>query len=106
MTIETDAIDVPTNGKVRVPWGVIVAVLWGLFLGLLTWTAQREMDRNELRLVTLEQRDAEKENAITVLRTLRPEDRQLIEEIRQQLNEQGKLLAQIAVRVGVQEAHQ
>lgn len=99
-----DVLEVRTNGRVRIPWGAIVVVLWGLFIGLLTWTAQREMDRNELRLVTLEDRDAEKENAITILRTLRPEDRQLIEAIQKEQTEQGKILARIAARLGIEDA--
>lgn len=101
---EAEAIEVRTNGRIKIPWAAVVVVLWGLFVSLLTWTANREMDRNEARLSTLEDRDAEKENAITILRTLRPEDRQLIEAIQREQSEQGKILARIAARLGIEDA--
>lgn len=99
-----ETIEVRSNGRVKISWSAVVVVLWGLLVGLITWTAQREIERSENRLSVLEHRDAEKENAITILRTLRPEDRQLIEAIQAEQREQGRVLAQIAARLGIQEA--
>lgn len=106
----SDAVDIQTNGKIRVPWGVIVTVLWGLLLGLSTWTAQRELSRSDDRISALELRDDERSNQVTVLQTLRPEDKaaiQALSESQRRLEMDTAILkmnvARIMAKLGVEE---
>lgn len=105
-----DFVDINTNGKVRIPWGVIVTVLWGLLLGLSTWTAQRELSRSDERISALELRDNERSNQVTVLQTLRPEDKaaiQALAESQRRIELNMALLdlnvARIMAKLGVEE---
>lgn len=99
-----------TNGKVRFPLGVVVAILWGLLLGLGTWTAQREISRSDDRIAALELRDTERSNQVTILQTLRPEDKAAIQsltESQRRLEMDTAILkmnvARIMAKLGVEE---
>lgn len=94
-----DQLEVKTNGTHRIPWGVIVAVLWGLLIGVFSWTANREVQRTEERLKSLES----EQNSISYTTKLRGEDKALLDQLAAEQRAQGKLLARIAERVGVKE---
>lgn len=105
-----EAIEVRTNGRFKLPWGVLVTILWGLLLGLFTWTAQRELDRSDGRISALEMRDDERRNQVTVLQTLRPEDKaaiQALAESQRRLEMDTAILkmnvARIMAKLGVEE---
>lgn len=107
----SDAVEIQTNGRVRVPWTAIVAVLWGLLLGLGTWTAQRELDRSDKRIEALETKDEERRNQVTVLQTLRPEDKaaiQALAESQRRVEMDTAILkmnvARIMAKLGIEEA--
>ncbi len=99
-----EAIEVHTNGKVRLPWGVVVAILWSLLLGIVTWTAQRELDRSDGRIAALEAKDEERRNQVTVLQTLRPEDKAAIQALAESQRRLENNVARIMAKLGVEEA--
>ncbi len=98
-----EAVEIRTNGKVRLPWGLIVGILWSLLLGLGTWTAQRELDRSDERISTLELRDEERRNQVTVLQTLRPEDKAAIQALAESQRRLETNVSRIMARLGVEE---
>jgi hypothetical protein len=102
---EAEGITVQTNGKVKVPWGVLVGILWSLLLGLGTWTAKRELDRSDERIARLEQSDRSKENSIAVLQQLRPEDKALIVSVAESNRRLELNVARIMAKLDIEEAH-
>lgn len=103
-----EALEVNTNGKFKLPWAPIVGFLFAALLGVLQWVALEERTKFNERLGTLERSDAERRNEVTILQTLRPEDRRILESLQRGQEEQaktqaeqGRLLAQIAERIGV-----